>query len=169
MKGNKVVENKKKWYRFSFLKKDWDSVGTSLNALVWKRFKKDKMAVASLVVIVLFALMAVLGYTITPDSTPYCNQQYLELAVQKPMSKARFLYVEKNEVHESVNFFETMFYGKKLSYYAYPIYNYTFAADSVEVETYTGSLPNDGEKKLFHLADVAYALDTDVPDRKSVV
>ena len=163
MKGNKVVENKKKWYRFSFLKKDWDSVGTSLNALVWKRFKKDKMAVASLVVIVLFALMAVLGYTITPDSTPYCNQQYLELAVQKPMSKARFLYVEKNEVHESVNFFETMLYGKKLSYYAYPIYDYSFEADSVEVETYTGSVPNDGEKKLFHLADVAYALDTDVP------
>ena len=163
MKDNKVLEDKKKWYKFSFLKKDWESAGTSLNALVWKRFRKDKMAMASLVVIVLFALVAVLGYAITPDSTPYCNQQYLELAVQKPMSKARFLYVEKNENHEPVNFFETMLYGKKLSYYAYPIYSYTFVADSVEVETYTGSVPNDGEKKLFHLADVAYALNSDVP------
>ena len=51
------------------------------------------MAITSLVVIALFSLVAILGYLITPDHTPYCNQQYLELASLKPFSKATFLCI----------------------------------------------------------------------------
>ena len=83
--GRKISDNK----AFGWLKPlrgNATMSGTSLNTLVWRRFKKDKMAMASLLVILLFTFVAMLGYTITPDSTPYCNQQYLELAVQKPMS-----------------------------------------------------------------------------------
>lgn len=160
--GRKISDNKAfSWLRN--LRRGGSVAGASLNTMVWRRFRKDKMAMASLVVIVLFTLVAVMGYTITPDSTPYCNQQYLELAVQKPMSQARFLYVMKNERQEPTGFFHTMAYGRKLPYYAYPIYNYTFVEDSIRVETYTGSVPNDGELKVFHLPDVAFALDTDVP------
>ncbi len=160
--GRKISDNKAfSWLRN--LRRGGSVAGASLNTMVWRRFRKDKMAMASLVVIVLFTLVAVMGYTITPDSTPYCNQQYLELAVQKPMSQARFLYVMKNERQEPTGFFHTMAYGRKLPYYAYSIYNYTFVEDSIRVETYTGSVPNDGELKVFHLPDVAFALDTDVP------
>lgn len=160
--GRKISDNKAfSWLRN--LRRGGSVAGASLNTMVWRRFRKDKMAMASLVVIVLFTLVAVMGYTITPDSTPYCNQQYLELAVQKPMSQARFLYVMKNERQEPTGFFHTMAYGRKLPYYAYPIYNYTFVEDSIRVETYTGSVPNDGELKVFHLPDVAFALDTDEP------
>lgn len=160
--GRNISDNKAfGWLRT--LRGNGDMVGASLNTLVWRRFKKDKMAMASLVVILLFSLVAMLGYTITPDSTPYCNQQYLELAVQKPMSKARFLNVMKNDREEPTGFFHTMAYGRKLPYYAYPIYSYSFVADSIRVETYTGSTPNDGEYKTFHLADVAFALDNNVP------
>ncbi len=163
--GRKISDNKAfGWLRN--LGRGGNVAGASLNNMVWRRFRKDKMAMASLVVILLFTLVAVLGYTITPDSTPYCNQQYLELAVQKPMSQARFLHVMKNERQEPAGFFRTMAYGRKLPYYAYPIYDYTFVADSVRVETYTGSTPNDGELKTFHLPDVAFALDTDVPVNK---
>ena len=160
--GRKISDNKAfSWLRN--LRRGGSVAGASLNTMVWRRFRKDKMVMASLVVIVLFTLVAVMGYTITPDSTPYCNQQYLELAVQKPMSQARFLYVMKNERQEPTGFFHTMAYGRKLPYYAYPIYNYTFVEDSIRVETYTGSVPNDGDLKVFHLSDVAFALDTDVP------
>ena len=65
---------------------------TSLNGLAWHRFCQNKLSVISLVVICLFVLMAVLGYLITPDSTPHCNQQYLELATLKPGSKVQFTY-----------------------------------------------------------------------------
>ena len=163
MKYSKLLANKGKKRWFSLAKDEREQGGTSLNALVWKRFRKDKMAVTSLVVILFFVVVAVLGYTITPDSTPYCNQQYLELAVQKPMSEARFIYVTKNEPCEPSNFFSTMLHGKKLTYYAYPIYRHTFVADSIVVETYTGSVPNDGETMTFHLADVAFGINPDVP------
>ena len=160
--GRNILYNKA-FGLFRTLRRSGNMAGASQATLVWRRFKKDKMAMTSLVVILLFTLVAVLGYTITPDSTPYCNQQYLELAVQKPMSQARFLHLTKNEPAEPANFFRTMAYGRKLPYYAYPIYNYTFAEDSIRVETYTGSVPNDGELKAFHLADVVFALDTKVP------
>ena len=133
--------------------------GVSLNKEVWLRFKRNKMAMTSLVVIVLFALVAVFGYLITPDSTPYCNQQYLELATLKPGSKATFLKVAENQEHPRTPLFKKMLYGKPLPYYAYPIHKYCFFADSLRVELHTGSVPNDGERRTFSLADIAFAID----------
>ena len=54
--------------------------GRSLDRLAWRRFRRNPLSVASLVIIGLFAVVALLGYLITPDHTPCCNQQYLELA-----------------------------------------------------------------------------------------
>ena len=67
--------------------------GDSPSALLWKRFRRNGMAMTSLVIISLFTLVALLGYLITPDHTPHCNQQYLELASLKPLSKATFLCI----------------------------------------------------------------------------
>ncbi len=67
--------------------------GDSPSALLWKRFRRNGMAMTSLVIISLFTLVALLGYLITPDHTPHCNQQYLELASLKPLSKASFLCI----------------------------------------------------------------------------
>ena len=76
--------------------------GSSLDSLFWRRLTHNPMAVGSMVVILLFVVMALLGYLITPDHTPYCNQQYLELASQKPLSKATFVYVQTDstDTHE---------------------------------------------------------------------
>ena len=137
--------------------------GVSLNREVWRRFKRNKMAMTSLVVIILFAITAILGYLITPDSTPYCNQQYLELATLKPGSTATLLCVEENVQHERTSLISKMLHGEPLSYYAYPIHKYCFYADSLRVETYTGSTPNDGEIKRFALADIAFAVNPAKP------
>ena len=69
-----------------------DLSGHSLDRMAWRRFRRNPLSIASLAVIGLFLLVALLGYLITPDHTPYCNQQYLELATLKPFSKASFLY-----------------------------------------------------------------------------
>lgn len=145
------------------LREDVSEGGTSLSSLTWKRFRQNKMAMVSLVVILCFALVAVLGYSITPDSTPYCNQQYLEIATMKPGSQVSFLYVKENKSPQKVGFFEKMLYGEPLPYYAYPFYKYRFFADSIQIETYTGSVPNDGELKNFAISDVAFAVNPDIP------
>ena len=62
--------------------------------MAWRRLRRNPLAVASMAVIGLFALVALLGYLVTPDPTPYCNQQYVELATLKPGSKATFLYID---------------------------------------------------------------------------
>lgn len=145
------------------LREDVSEGGTSLSSLTWKRFRQNKMAMVSLVVILCFAMVAVLGYSITPDSTPYCNQQYLEIATMKPGSQVSFLYVKENKSPQKVGFFEKMLYGEPLPYYAYPFYKYRFFADSIQIETYTGSVPNDGELKNFAISDVAFAVNPDIP------
>lgn len=145
------------------LREDVSEGGTSLSSLTWKRFRQNKMAMVSLVVILCFAMVAVLGYSITPDSTPYCNQQYLEIATMKPGSQVSFLYVKENKSPQKVGFFEKMLYGEPLPYYAYPFYKYRFFADSIQIETYTGSVPNDGELKNFAITDVAFAVNPDIP------
>lgn len=118
---------------------------TSLTGLAWRRFCRNGLSVASLVVIVLFALMALLGYFITPDHTPHCNQQYLELATLPPFSKVCFTYVDDHLPQPRTGFLRKMLYGQPLSYTAIPTYRATAVGDSVDLEAYTGGCPNDGE------------------------
>ena len=146
-------------------KKEFTS--TSLNALVWKRFKKNKMAVVSLFVIFFFVLIAILGYLITPDQTPYTNQQYLELNTLKPGSKTTFLHVTENKTRKKVSVLEKMLFGKPLPYYAYPVHSYRMDDDRITIETRTGATPNDGDTVSFQLIDVCFPLDISYISRRS--
>lgn len=119
--------------------------GSSLSGMAWQRFAQNKLSVASLVVIGLFVVAAILGYLITPDGTPYCNQQYLELATLKPMSRVEFTYIDDGLPQPTTGWLHKMLYGEELAYTAIPTYRTTAVGDSVEIESYTGSLPNDGE------------------------
>ena len=126
-----------------------DLAGHSLDRMAWRRFRRNPLSVASLAVIGLFALVALLGYLITPDHTPHCNQQYLELATLKPGSKATFLCVEnekqktKSET-DSLSLFtfhfspKTMLKGEPLPYAATPIYKYEYVGDSLTAYPYSG-------------------------------
>lgn len=113
--------------------------------MAWKRFCRNKLSVASLVVIGFFVCIALLGYLITPDSTPYCNQQYLELATLKPFSRIEFTYVDDGLPAGQHNFLHTMIHGRQLDYTAIPTYRTTVVDDSIDIETYTGSSPNNGQ------------------------
>lgn len=129
--------------------------GISLNRMVWHRFCRNRLAVVSLCIIGLLTLTALLGYLITPDHTPHCNQQYLELAAMKPMSRATFLYTQLPEgtvprrglLHRMCN-------GDPLSYRAQPIYAYRYEGDTLVAESYTGSDPNDGEELRYARSEV---------------
>ncbi len=152
-----------------FAKEQAPYQSTSLTAMTLRRFRKDTMAMVSTGVILLFTLMAILGYLITPDHTPYCNQQYLELATMKPFSKATFLCVDtptltegthtddipqSNDTPRRCGWLERMIHGEPLPYTAIPIYSHKEVGDYIEVETFTGSTPNDGEIQRYRKSDV---------------
>ena len=127
-----------------FVRQQAPSQGASLSALAWHRFCRNPLSVASLVVIGLFTLIAILGYLITPDHTPHCNQQYLELATLKPFSKVQFTYVDDGLPQPRRNPLRRMLVGEPLPYTAIPTYRTTAVGDSIDIEGYTGSVPNDG-------------------------
>ena len=122
--------------------------------MFWNRLRHNGMAVASMAVIGLFSLMAILGYLITPDHTPYCNQQYLELASMKPLSKATFVYVNDSTLNAKTSAIDYLLHGRPLDATAIPVYSHRTVGDSLEMETYTGSSPNDGEVLRIPLSQV---------------
>ena len=136
------------------------SPSASLDRMAWRRFRRNPLSMVSLVVIVLFALVALLGYLITPDPTPYCNQQYLELATLKPGSKATFLLTDiQGPLHRN------MAKGTALPYTATPIYKYEYAGDSLTAYPVSGeplTLQRDEariEQRTFLLGTDAYGRD----------
>ena len=133
----------------------------SLDRMAWRRFRRNPLAVASLAVIGFFALVAVLGYLVTPDPTPYCNQQYLELATLKPGSKATFLCLDATgPLHRN------MLKGTPLPYTAIPISDYHYCGDTLYATPVAGeplaverSRVAKVERRTFVLGTDAYGRD----------
>jgi len=124
------------------------------------RFFRNKLALCGLVTIVLACIIAILGYTITPDSTPYANEQILELATRKPGFTQHFLLVRKNKEVAHSNFFQKLAYGEESAYKAVPFSSYRFAADSIFLKLNNGQ-SGDVIECAYHLADVLYPLSLD--------
>ena len=118
----------------SLIGKKKDVKSGSLDRMVWRRLCHNPLAVTSMVVIGFFAVVAVLGYLITPDPTPFSNQQYLELATLKPGSKATFLCVG-----DTVPLRRNMIKGTPLPYTAIPIESYERRGDSIYVQPVAGA------------------------------
>lgn len=122
--------------------------------LAWNRFSRNPLSVVSLGGIVCLTVVALLGYLITPDSTPHCNQQYLELATLKPMSRIHFTCIDEGQPKPTKGWLHKMMAGEPLPYTAIPTYHTTAIGDSIDIECYTGATPNDGEHKRVHRSQV---------------
>ncbi|MBK7666543.1 MAG: hypothetical protein IPJ32_03870 [Sphingobacteriaceae bacterium] len=128
----------------------------SLSKQTWRRFKKDKLAMTGLVLIVIATLISILGYAITPDSTPFANDQKPELHIKEPGFNIDLLLMRKNEMEKSENIFTKMFFGVTGKFTTVPVYEYTFEGANIIVEEFTGNTPNNGGKTPYNIADVVY-------------
>ncbi|MCX6306966.1 MAG: ABC transporter permease [Bacteroidetes bacterium] len=93
----------------------------SLSSLAWKKFKKNRLGFGSLLFIGFATVVACLGYLVTPDSTPYANDQYLELGLKKPGFSVTMLPVKNNLPRTGDNFITTMISGKRANTLNIPI------------------------------------------------
>ena len=108
----------------------------SLSALTWQRFKKERQAIVSLAYIGLVVIVALLGYLITPDSTPFCNHQQLEIALQKPGFTVQLLELKPEQDVPHVNFLKKMLFGQPAEYKTVPIDTYTVTGDSLTAKLF---------------------------------
>ena len=108
----------------------------SLSAMAWRRFKKNSPAYLSFFFVIFSVLVTILGYLITPDSTPYSNRQTLEIISKRPGFSVNMLLVRKDIKTEKVNFFSRMIWGEKSSYTYIPLSSYSFESDYIVAEIY---------------------------------
>jgi peptide/nickel transport system permease protein len=114
----------------------------SLSALAWKKFRNNKLGFGSLVFIGIVTLIACLGYLVTPDSTPYANDQYLELGLKKPGFSVIMLRVKNNLPPTGNTFYQTMISGKRENVQNIPIRGYSVKGNHIYYVEY-GALPGD--------------------------
>jgi len=96
---------------------------TLVKPAIWKRLKKNKGAVAGLIIIILSIFTAIFSYFIAPDSSPHGNRIILEIRKQKPGFTKTFLKVPKENVIKS-GFFQRLLYGTNDEFELIPINSY---------------------------------------------
>jgi peptide/nickel transport system permease protein len=149
-----------------FFQKKTNYKTQSLSAIAWKKFYKNKQGMFLLCFLSGIAVVAILGYLITSDSTPYANNQTLEICLMKPMSKVTFLEIEKKHPVERRNIIQKMLYGQPSKYNSIPISSYYFSNDSIVVKLLNESSPYDIMQynitnTLYHITKKTYILGTD--------
>lgn len=120
-----------------FLKKAKYTASGSLSALAWKKFRKSKLGFGSLIFLSLILMVAILGYLITPDSTPFANDQHLELALKKPGFSADFLPIRRESPATSSGIFRTMIFGSRSVYRLQAINSFRVSGDTAFYTDYT--------------------------------
>lgn len=147
-------------------KKSKTFISRSPSYYVWKRFKRDKLALAGMVFIGFSMLVAILGYLITPDSTPDANEMSLPISIKKPGFKTQMLLVRKNEEKSETNIFKKMLFGEESKYTTIPIRSYRLEGNNIIAEEYAGTDDKQGEEKKFSIAEVVHRLHLGNPDIK---
>ena len=64
--------------------------------VAFRKFFRNRLSLISSVFVGLVALMSILGYLIAPDSTPWANNQHLEIATKKPGFKTNFFLIPRS-------------------------------------------------------------------------
>lgn len=134
-----------------YRKKNHTEKAVSLSALTRKRFLKEKTGMISLFFILAMFVVAILGYLITPDQTPYCNHQHLEISLQNPGFKVNMLQVNDQPNVQKVSLFRKMLFGQPSRVTTIPVGNYIIQKDSIFTTIY-GQL-NDHISYPLHLLD----------------
>ncbi len=117
----------------------------SVSKQTWIRFRKNKLGLFALSWILASTIISILGYTITPDSTPFANNQNLELAAQKPGFFVQILMIPSENPVEKTSLLQGVFFGYKPRFDEIPIHSFTSDNEQIFFEKFTGSEPNDGE------------------------
>lgn len=120
---------------------------------IWKNFKRNKLAFAGLLFVIISVITALLGYLVTPDDTPDANNMLLQLSIKKPGATFTLLRIKKPEDVEQVNIISKMLFGQPDAYRNLPITACHFAGDSIIVDQYIGG-EDKPEKKGYNIYEV---------------
>jgi ABC-type dipeptide/oligopeptide/nickel transport system permease subunit len=107
----------------------------SFRQAAWRRLRKNKGAMAGLVMIVISIFIALFCYVLAPDPSPFANRIILEIGGEKPGFSQRFLMVKKKEPQQA-GLFSRLFYGKPDQFDYIPVASYHQVPDSIIAEKF---------------------------------
>lgn len=134
------------------------STSPVLRQNIWQKLTGDKPAMAGLLIICMAILLSVFAYQIIPDSSPYANQQHLELATCPPGFRVTMVLERKNSLQEQKGFLKKMFYGSTDNFQMIPVNGYDFAADRVLLYPFDAFNDSRNEPVNYRLADIMFPL-----------
>jgi peptide/nickel transport system permease protein len=89
----------------------------------FKRLQMNKGAMAGLIIIVISILIAIFGYFLSPDPSPFANRIILEIGGEKPGYEQQFILVKKERAI-TVDLLTRLISGKPDQYDYIPIVDY---------------------------------------------
>lgn len=126
----------------------------------WKRFKRNRLALAGIGYICLMILISLLGPFIRPDSTVAANQQQLVISKQKPGFTTTVLRVMRNTENEFSFWDALSSYGWESPYEDIPIQDWVIEGSKISVTVFSPYVleGEHAEVRTFDLADVCFNL-----------
>jgi ABC-type dipeptide/oligopeptide/nickel transport system permease subunit len=123
----------------------------------WRRLRKNKGALAGIVIIIIAVLIALLGYLVAPDSSSNANRMIVEIGGQKPGFTMLFLKIPTQREQVQPSFFEKLFFGDRDIHDYIPITGFTETSDSLVITQYI----DEGveERKSFSRNKIGYEIE----------
>src|SRR5574337_248329 len=134
----------------------------SLAAFAWQRLRRDKLALTGIGIIILAIIVAILGYVITPDSSPDADTHVDEIGIQRPGFKCTLIRLRKNVPEEDNNFFSRMIFGKKNDYEYRGILRYWFHGNDIVWKEFSDDT-SKAKIWTYPLADAVYPINQAFP------
>ncbi len=120
----------------------------------WKRLRKNKGALAGLIVIALAVVVSLLAYVIAPDNTPDANRMVLEVGGQHPGFRVHMLAVKKAQPVARVSFFGKLLYGQESDVTWTPVRSWQLKDSVLVVQRYVDETLSREEK--YDLREIWY-------------
>ncbi|MBW8686398.1 ABC transporter permease [Chitinophaga rhizophila] len=121
----------------------------------WKRLRRNKGAVAGMVLILIAVIVSILAYIIAPDGTPYANRMMLETGGQKPGFRIALLAIKQDRQVPHTGFFSRLLNGQPDTVTYIPIRHWRFEGASVIVDRYLDE--EETMPETYSLSRVLYA------------
>ena len=134
------------------------ATGGSPGKNTWRQLLRNPVSLASMVFIGLAAGIAVAGYLVSPDHTPFANRQTLEISTKKPGFRVDILKIRKNRPSQARGWLGTMLFGSPDDHLHVPVDTLVFSEESIRFRRYTGD--SIGIWEEVSLADAVLPLST---------
>lgn len=110
------------------------SATLSPGRLIWKKLRRNKTAMAGLLIILSSVTLAVFAYFLAPDSSPFANRMIVEIGGQSPGFTQSFIQVKKERDIPASGFFTRLLYGQEEPWILIPVQTYEQKGDSFFIQ-----------------------------------